>query len=312
MTAWKWKQVVFAVLSLGACTTPRTEEAVVAWIGEESIPVGTFRATVERRMGVALSRMCENPRAYETLRAMLEHVIDEQILIREALRHGVQTPRNEIHLRKAALRAQLGGEVDPEAEARMWSRSNALRLLLTRVTPVSDEVSDLELRRAFEERAAWFSTLTEAVELWQVLVPTGPVADEVYRKLRGGADFAEIARTYSIAAEGKQGGALGWVGKGMLPVSVEIAAFSMEPGIGPPAQSPYGFHILRVGAKRSAKSLTVEDVRSTLTRDLLAERRRREGERFLQELRRHMNVKINDNVLRKLAAGDVIVRRSTG
>ena len=72
------------------------------------------------------------------------------------------------------------------------------------------------------------------------------VANEVYKKLLAGADFAEMAKKYSAdQASGKEGGQLPWLTKGQTVKEFEDAAYALKKGeMSRPVQSPFGYHII--------------------------------------------------------------------
>ncbi len=77
-------------------------------------------------------------------------------------------------------------------------------------------------------------------------------ADEVYAKAKGGADFAQLAATYSEAPEALRGGDLGFRTLDRLPQLFVDAIGPMTPGqVSAPVKSPVGFHILKLVAKRN-------------------------------------------------------------
>ncbi|GAB4352607.1 MAG: peptidylprolyl isomerase [Candidatus Abyssubacteria bacterium] len=73
-------------------------------------------------------------------------------------------------------------------------------------------------------------------------------AQDVLEKARRGADFAELARTYSDdPGSASKGGDLGFFGKGRMVDEFEEAAFSMKPGeISDLVKSQFGYHIIKV------------------------------------------------------------------
>ena len=72
------------------------------------------------------------------------------------------------------------------------------------------------------------------------------VAVSIKRKLDAGADFAEVARTYSMARSASQGAVLGTFARGMLAPPLNEFLFSAEPGaISNPIDGPAGVQILR-------------------------------------------------------------------
>lgn len=54
--------------------------------------------------------------------------------------------------------------------------------------------------------------------------------EEILKSLEEGADFQEVARRESDALNASEGGDMGWMGKGMLPIHLEEEAFALEAG----------------------------------------------------------------------------------
>lgn len=71
-------------------------------------------------------------------------------------------------------------------------------------------------------------------------------ADSLYKVLKGGADFAELARKYSQdPGSAKNGGELPWLQPGQTLKEFEDAAYALQPGeMSGVVQSPVGFHII--------------------------------------------------------------------
>jgi peptidyl-prolyl cis-trans isomerase C len=81
-------------------------------------------------------------------------------------------------------------------------------------------------------------------------------AQEIRKKLEGGADFAELARTESDdTTSGGIGGDLGFFGRNQMVPPFEEAAFAMKAGeLSQPVKTPFGFHIIKIDAREN-KSL---------------------------------------------------------
>ena len=76
-------------------------------------------------------------------------------------------------------------------------------------------------------------------------------ADEVLAQLAKGADFAQLAASYSDAPNALQGGAYGWRPGGKIPTLFADALKPLQPGqVSPILKSGSGFHILKLNDKR--------------------------------------------------------------
>lgn len=72
------------------------------------------------------------------------------------------------------------------------------------------------------------------------------LANDVYRQLQRGADFAALAKKYSgDKGSAAQGGKLPWITKGETVPAFEEAAFALQKGeMSKPVLSPFGYHII--------------------------------------------------------------------
>ena len=80
--------------------------------------------------------------------------------------------------------------------------------------------------------------------------------DSLYTVLKGGADFAEIAKQYSEdPGSARDGGMLPWLAKGQLLKEFEVVALAMQPGeLSRPVLSPVGYHIIYMNDRKAFES----------------------------------------------------------
>ncbi len=76
-------------------------------------------------------------------------------------------------------------------------------------------------------------------------------AEDVRQRLKGGADFAELASKISEDASAKDGGMLGWFKPGEMIDSMEKAVAKLDVGgISEPVRTKMGVHVLKLVARR--------------------------------------------------------------
>ena len=78
-------------------------------------------------------------------------------------------------------------------------------------------------------------------------------AEEAIRRLKGDANFAQIAATYSDAPDALLGGNMGWRSQERLPELFVEALAKLSPGeLSGVLRSPAGFHVLKLVELRGA------------------------------------------------------------
>lgn len=73
-------------------------------------------------------------------------------------------------------------------------------------------------------------------------------AEALAEQIRGGADFAAVARAESDDSGSKaSGGELGWIKRGMMTGDFEDALFKLEPGaLSEPVETEFGWHLIQL------------------------------------------------------------------
>ncbi len=86
-------------------------------------------------------------------------------------------------------------------------------------------------------------------------------AEQVMAKLRKGADFQQMAVSFSSGQQALEGGDLGWRRAGQLPTLFAEVVLSMQPGqVSDLVRSSSGFHILKLAEKRGQKRQIIRQV----------------------------------------------------
>jgi foldase protein PrsA len=104
-----------------------------------------------------------------------------------------------------------------------------------------------------------------------ILVKDEATAKDILAKLKAGADFAEMAKQYSIDGSAASGGALGTFGRGAMVKEFEDAAFALKPGeISDVVKSQFGYHIIKVTDKNQGTK-TYDDVKDSIIENLVSQ-----------------------------------------
>lgn len=84
-----------------------------------------------------------------------------------------------------------------------------------------------------------------------ILVGSESEAKQLKEKIARGESFEALAKKCSKCPSGKDGGNLGWFGKGMMVKEFEDAAFALKVGeVSGPVKTEFGYHLIKVSDKK--------------------------------------------------------------
>ena len=91
-------------------------------------------------------------------------------------------------------------------------------------------------------------------------------AEDLLKQLKSGAKLEDLAKKYSEdPGSAKEGGSLGWIGRGQTVPEFEKTAFSLPKGqVSDLVKSSYGFHIIRVDDKQDAHMKSLDEVKGDI------------------------------------------------
>ena len=113
-------------------------------------------------------------------------------------------------------------------------------------------------------------------------------AEELHKKIVGGAAFDELAKTESDVGSGARGGDLGSFGRGQMVPEFEKAAFEAKVGeVTPVVRTQFGYHIIKVDEHNNTP---FEQVKPTLEK---SERQTRMQAK-LEEMKANAKITFND------------------
>lgn len=221
-----------------------TPPDVVVRVNERMLTLADFKRYLVRNAGTDLAQLTP-----EVASAMLDQFVEEIVVSEYAASHGVEVPAEKI---TEAVRTEAGVTV---VEKRDEMRRERLLANLAGQVP---ELSDTAIQSYYEQHQNDFRS-GEEVRVRQILVNDEALANDIVKKLKAGADFAELSAQHSRAANAKRGGEIGFVSREDLPKMFADEILSLSPGeISDVIRTDSTFHIFRVDERRPAGTLTQE------------------------------------------------------
>ncbi len=110
-------------------------------------------------------------------------------------------------------------------------------------------------------------------------------AEDVLKQAKSGKDFGALAKQYSEDTSKDKGGDIDWIVRGQTVPEFEAVAFSLPKGsISDVVKTQYGFHIIKVIDRETARTQTVDEVRPTILAALQAEKAQQAGQQISDQI----------------------------
>lgn len=247
-------------------------ETILSSFNGQTITLGEFNQLWDQ--------IPENYKLQLTKRNVLDQIISEKLLIQEAKNRDLEQDKDVLEQIKQTTEQIL------------------VQSLIEKEIIEKVKVDDNEAVTYYEENKDNFIT-KEQVYLYNILVETEEVAQDILEKLKAGGDFIEIAKEKSTGPSAAQGGDLGYVSKGELIPEIENVVFALQIGnISDIIKSEYGFHILKVTDKKPEVLKTFEEVKEEIVQTLLSTKQKEAFDNLLEELKSQVTIEIKEEALK--------------
>jgi peptidyl-prolyl cis-trans isomerase C len=171
---------------------------------------------------------------------------------------------NELAARKllsdAAEKAKLGENADVKKQLQSAREQVLQQAYLDR--KVKEELTDAKLKARYDDLIKQ-QPPQEEVHARHILVASEADAKAALEEVKKGADFTEVSKKRSTGPTAATGGDLGFFTQDKMVPPFAEAAFKLQPGqvTETPVQTQFGWHIIKVEARRKSEPPKFEDVR---------------------------------------------------
>ena len=171
-----------------------------------------------------------------------------------------------------AAEAEKLGE-GPAFEQRLtYLKRRALRELYFEKI-IKTSVSDADARKLYDEQVAKLKP-EEEVSARHILVDTEDKAKELKEKIKGGGDFAALAKENSKDPGSKDdGGNLGYFGHGQMVPQFEEVVFKLQKGeVSDPVKTDFGWHLIKIEDRRMKQPPAFDIVKDRIVQSQLLQK----------------------------------------
>lgn len=264
---------VVLILATASCAEKPKTGTVLAKVGNWVITDQDFIARVK-----SLPKDLRAT-AMQRKQDFLEDIEAEQFLLKEAERQGIpkqgEVQRLVDAARKKIIVAKL---IETEIDGKV-------------------SVSEDEMMKYYEARKDEFMTPL-LLRASHILVKTSEEANSLKSQINQGADFEELARTYSLDATALRGGDLGFFQKGQFVPEFEEAVFKMTKGdFAGPVKTQFGYHVIKLTDRIEPTLREYRQVKLLIRDRLLNEKRTQLFRSLMEKLKGNAKLEVNEKAL---------------
>jgi peptidyl-prolyl cis-trans isomerase C len=159
------------------------------------------------------------------------------------------------------------------------------------------EVSEAEIKAYYDGNKAQFA-MPPMVRASHILIPLlpGDTPEQKAEKrkeiaglldqIKGGSDFAELARAHSTCASKERGGDLGYFGKGEMVKPFEEAAFALKKDeVSGVVETEFGLHIIKLTDTREGREVPFDEAKENIGELLKSQKKQTAVDNYVKSLR---------------------------
>ena len=309
-----WAITVVVLISRMAPAAMAQEEPAseqkVATVNGTVITKAEYDRELERirQQMMSMGRPLSDSQFAQIKNDVLENLIEAELLYQESQEEGFSVDDAAIDDHMAALRKQFPNETEFEetlkkmniSEAEMkadFRRGKSIEKLLEDRVIGKIAVSEEDARGYYDENPDLFKQ-PEQVRASHILIKVeADAADsekakareelgEIQQKIKGGADFADLAKEFSQGPSGANGGDLGYFGRGQMVPPFEKVAFELKPGeVSDIVETRFGYHLVKLIEKKNEATVAYDEVKERLELFLKQQKTQQEVLLYIKSLK---------------------------
>lgn len=319
MPFWIRTIALFAALALGVAAagcggeegeTADVPEGAIAVVGDREIPKSEYDRLVAQAKKTYEARKQEFPAAgtpeFAQLRNAIVRSLVEQTEFEIAAEElDVEVSDADVEKRLKELKEQFfegdekkyQDELEKQGLTDEQVRSDVrTRLLSEKVfaeVTKDVKVTDEEVKAYYDKNKAQFETPASR-EVRHILVKQKARADDLYRQLQNGGNFAALAKQYSQDPASKAQGGKFTAQQGATVPEFDKTAFALETGeLSRPIKTQFGWHIIEATAAIKPKATQeLGEVESQISDQLLEEQKNARINEWIEELRKRFEEEV--------------------
>ncbi len=251
----------------------------------------------------------------ELKRRILDSLIVREVLAQQTEKLGIKADEAEVNQQMETMKARYGSDenfkkaiaavklTEPELKKQMATEL-AIRKLVDREIASKIVIGPNEAKEFYDKNPDYFKT-PEMVRASHILVKVDPKATPeekakalekmkgIQKRIKDGADFAEVAKEVSDDPSKANGGDLNFFPRGYMVPPFDKAAFSLQKNqVSDIVETEYGYHLIKLTDKKPAGVMTFDEVKPRIEQHLKNEKVSQEFKKYIDGLKSAAKIQV--------------------
>ena len=276
----------------------------IATLDDEEIAKADFDRALDQAKRGYQARQTPFPKPgspeYEQLKNQaVAYLVQRAEFEKEADDFGVKISDKQINDRLAQIKKQYFGGDEKKYNAQLKKsglteeqvvedvRAQVLSEELFKKVTAEVEVTQAQIAKFYKEHPDQYQ-VPEQRDIAHILVKKKPLADQLYTQIKGGANFAALAKKYSQDPGSKNAGGKMTISKGQTVAPFDQTAFLIKEGqISHPVKTEFGYHIIKaLGPVKAAKTTALADVKPSIEQQLKQQKQNEKMTKWVEDIRK--------------------------
>lgn len=307
--------VLCLAITLAGCNSAKTSKTIAEVNGEKITQAdfdklyAVLKADYESTQMVTLDKSKDKEIIKNLETKTYDNLVLQKLIRQEVAKQGIKTDQKELDKnmknikdkknaeKKDGFKSFLAETKFSEAGLREYLEIQQLDSKLRDKVASDIKVNDADVRKYYDENKDQFNN-PAGIQISHILVGKEDLAlaEQIIGKLKQGADFASLAKEYSIDPGSKvNGGDLGTPVNATSNLVPEFlsAALALQPGqyTIKPVKSQFGYHVIKAGARAEARLMTFDEVKDQLKIELEQQQKSQFYNSYLEKAKKNAKIK---------------------
>ncbi len=301
-----------------ADSTAKKEEKLpnAAIVNGKPIPMSEYDAGLEQlNRQIAMTGKTPDEKQMPALKQrIIDNLVARELLIQEVGKQGIKADEAEVNAQLDAVKKNASPEEFANSLKQMnttepalkefFASQLAIKKLIDKEVASKAPVTPQEVKAFYDGNPDVFKT-PEMVRASHILVKVDEKATPeekakalekmkaIQKRIKGGEDFAKVAKEVSDCPSKEKGGDLDFFQKGQMVPEFENAAFAMKVGdVSDIVETQFGYHIIKLTDKKEPGVMSFDEIKPRIEQHLKNEKMSQEFPKYVETLKAKSKIEV--------------------